>query len=343
VGTPNRTFELAKVGGRGIAVASSNAHLFSELYKLLWGLDVVTASARKRIEEALARGDSVAAASILLNPRAFRRRYVWAVFWSITEASLEVAAVGLGKSHEPELNGAYVGFIRKAISSFAPARQDSLVAVVIGDHATLGNEARSGADFGLIIEIEDAGVCRHLVTLLQAKKATTRMTDIRRAAGESTQLDRLVSSGIGSFLFYHAHNDPPGLGPTVKDAHAILMSNPARVDTVWGATDFAARVAAAIDRLSSHASPPYALPGFGLARGRDDALRLLFNPNVQGIKVNDVLVARVGDGGLPPQAVADFENDWRQRVDQHRGELARSRGETRWQRGQEKPPTVEQW
>lgn len=180
---------------------------------------------------------------------------------------------------------------------------------------------------------------RHLVTLLQAKRATSRHADVRRAAGESTQLDLLVSSGIGSFLFYHSHDDPAALGPTVRDAAAISALNPASVDTLTTADDFAARIAVGVDNMFAEAVP-YALPGMGVADGRSDALRMLFDPGVAGMQVNDVVVARVGAQGLSPRAVVDFENEWRGLAAEHRENVDRVQGRTVG-RGAEEPPIAQ--
>jgi hypothetical protein len=315
--TPVQTLELARLRDKGIAAAARDPEVFNELFRLVWGLELLTRRANEQFLHHIVHNAPLAACALLLEPRAFRHRDVWTLFWSLTHASLAIAMQGRAKTHEPELNGAYMEVIRSSIESFEPAKKRGNLAMIIGDHATLGNESRTGADFGLIVEIERKGQKRFLVTLLQAKRATGRFTDVRRAAGESTQIDLLVSSGIGSFLFYHQHDEPAGLGPTTRDADSTASLDLSKVDVVRGATDFAARMAVAAHLLFQHATP-FTLPGLGAADGRDDALRLLFNPDIPGIKVNDVLVARIGDTTLPPQAIVAFENEWHQSVSEHR-------------------------
>jgi len=320
---PSRTLELSKFRDRGIAVALRRPELFTGLFKLLWGCNALFPGAKAEFVCHLGNGRVAEASAVLLRRGSFRRKAAWALFWSLTESSVEIADKGRGATHEPELNGAFMTLIAKSIAAFPPS-EGSNAAVVIGDHATLGNEARTGADFGLILEVEHRSEVRHLVVLLQAKRATARRVDVRRAAGKSTQLNRLVGSGIGSFLFYHAHNEPIGLGPTVRDADGA-SDNPASVDVLQPADDFAAKLAVAVDNLFARAMP-YALPGMGPGRGRDDALQMLFNPSIPGLKVNDVVVGRVGDRGLSPDAIVDFENQWRGLVDKHRDAVNRAQG-----------------
>lgn len=204
---------------------------------------------------------------------------------------------------------------------------------------TLGNEARSGADFGLILEVEHGSTMRHLTVLLQAKRAPQRRVDVRRAARTSTQLNRLVRSGVGSYVFYHAHEDPAGLGPTLRDAGAISGSNPASVDVLSPASDFAAWIAAAADQLFV-TSLAYALPGFEVRDGRDAALRMLFNPARPGMRVNDVVVARVGDDGLSPGEIAAFRSAWSRLVERHRRRVE-GVGSTRRSAQDREPPLTQ--
>ncbi|MCW3847968.1 hypothetical protein OF829_12030 [Sphingomonas sp. LB-2] len=322
-----RTLELSMARKRGIWAAAQDASRFSELYNLLWGLDILAPRAADLVKQALAGRGPAAACLLLIDPTAFRHRFVWRLFWALSQASLDISDPGLTATHEPELNGAFIGMIQRAIASFRTPRRSHDLAVVIGDHATLGNEARSGADFGLIIEIDIGDKLLYLVTLLQAKRATSRIVDVRRAAGDSTQRDRLLGSGIGSYLFYIAHDDPRHLGPTVKSAEAI--GDPQRVDTIVGASDFAARMAAAAGQLAiGKSGPPYALPGFGAASSREDAAYLLFNPNIPDIRVNNVLVARIGDITREALSIAGFESDWNEVIARHREAVEQARGET---------------
>lgn len=192
----SRTLELSKLRGSGLAVAIGRPKLFADLYQALWRMQALRPGVQHELERCLASNDPEGVCAVIAEMGRFRRPATWALFWALTEACQEMAGSGHWASHEPELNGLFMGLIAKAIQQF-PAADGSNCAVVIGDHATLNNEARSGADFGLVLEIEHRGRIRHLVTLLQAKKATRRIVDVRRKAGDSTQLPRLVSSGIG--------------------------------------------------------------------------------------------------------------------------------------------------
>lgn len=261
------------------------------------------------------------------------------MFWSLIEAAIGITDPGFAATHEPELNGAFMTLIAGSLRSF-PATAGSNAAIVIGDHATLGNEARTGADFGLVLEVEDGGRVRHLVTLLQAKRARTRRTDVRRAAGEATQLELLAASGIGSFLFYHGHGDLAGLDPTARDANGIGVADASSVDVLSPADDLAARLAAGVDCLFSD-GPPASLPGMGTAGGREDALRMLFNPDTPGLRVNDVVIARVGAQGVSPRSIADFEGEWRGLVAEHRAMVDRAQGITHGRGDEKEPPIIQ--
>lgn len=232
--------------------------------------------------------------------------------------------------------------ISEAIASFEGVPDHTNVAMIIGDHATLGNEGRTGADFGLIIQMERAGETRYLVTLLQAKRATSRKTSVHRIAGSSTQLNLLAGTDTGAFLFYHAHGAPDGLGPTTKDARSIAAAHATSVDVVDDAVDFAAKVAVAAHQLF-RTSVAHAMPGFGGADRRNDALRQLFNPNVPDLKVNDVLIARVGDHRLAPRSVVNFKNEWRQAVHSHRRQVEDARSIANGTRRDEQEPPIKAW
>lgn len=336
---PASTLARSVRGRRGIAATFPRSGLFASLYSLLWGLRILNPQAIHVIGRALAIGDPHAAARTLTRKGAFASVRSWGIFWSVTHASMEMAAKGLGNTHEPELNGAYMALLKSSIAGFDPSNGRSGVACIIGDHATLGNEGRSGSDFGLILEVGRGIGRRWVVCLLQAKRATTRFVDCRRAAGNSTQLDRLVTSGIGSFLFYHGHGNPAGLGPTVADAHRVAAADPAHFDPVEQADDFAARLATAAD-LVTRVSPPFALPGFGAASSRSDAARLLFNPNLPDIEVNDVVVARMGDDWLSAETSARFEEEWAAIIDEHREAVNRIRGIDRFTTDEDQEPPI---
>lgn len=113
--------------------------------------------------------------------------------------------------------------------------------------------------------------------------------------------------------------------------------DPAKVDVIKHATDFAARIAIGADNLFSQ-SQPYALPGLGSAPDRGGALRMLFNPNVPGMRVNDVVVARVGEHGLSPQEVVGFEREWKSLVAAHRQQLDGGRMSTSRSTDENEPP-----
>lgn len=335
--TPASTLELASLRRRGIAATFAEDRLLGELYKLLWGLDLLTRTSRQLVIEAVGTGNPHAACRIMSRRNAFIDKGAWSLFWSVTHASIEISSRGFGSTHEPELNGAYMGQLRTSLAQFADPTGAANCACIIGDHATLGNEARSGADFGLILEVGSGPAARYVVCLLQAKRATSRVVDVRRGAGDSTQLDRLVESGIGSYLFYHHHDDPRGLGPTVRSADSIPAADASRVNAVLGTDDLAARLAAAVHQVRR--SRPE-MPGMGFADDRADAARLLFNPDVPDIVVNDVLVARVGDASREPASVVGFEDEWAAVIDEHRASLDRVRGTERHGRSDEFEPPI---
>lgn len=333
---------MAQIEERGIGAALLCSHIFTRLFGLLWQHDVLRPAARSRLVEAIGTKRLEAACAILVERRSFRKADVWSLFWSLSQASVAIADRGRRETHEPELNGAYMTLISEAISSFEGVADGTNLAMIIGDHATLGNEAKTGADFGLIIEIERAGETRYLVTLLQAKRATSRRTSVHRVAGSSTQLDLLAGTDMGAFLFYHAHGDPEGLGPTTSDARSIAAANASIVNVVEDAVDFAAKTAVAAHQLFK-TPVPHTMPGFGGTDRRDDALRRLFNPNVPGLRVNDVLIARVGDHRLSPRSFADFRNEWRQAVHWHRGQVDDARSIANGTRNDEQEPPIKAW
>ena len=199
--TPLRILEIAQIEERGIGAALLHRHIFTRLFGLLWQHDALRPAARSRLIEAIGTTRLDDACAVLVEKRSFRKIDVWSLFWSLSQASAAIADQGRRATHEPELNGAYMTLISEAIASFEGVPDGTNLAMIIGDHATFGNEARTGADFGLIIEIERAGETRYLVTLLQAKRATSRRTSVHRTAGNSTQLDLLAGNDMGAFLF----------------------------------------------------------------------------------------------------------------------------------------------
>jgi len=340
--TPRRILDTALVEERGLGAALAHGGIFTKLYGLLWQLDVLRPRALARLVQAVGTGRLDEACAVLVDKKSFRNIDVWSLFWSLSQASIAIADRGRTATHEPELNGAYMTLINEAIASFDGVVDGTNFSTIIGDHATLGNEARTGADFGLIIEMERVGEKRYLVTLLQAKRATSRRTSVHRAAGTSTQLGLLAATEMGAFLFYHAHGNPEGLGPTTSDARRIAKGDANSVDVVDEAVDFAAKTAVAAHQLFK-APTPHTIPGFGATDRRDDALRRLFDPRVPGLKVNDVLIARIGDHKLPPRAVADFKNDWRQAVDWHRGQVENARSIAEGTSQDEQEPPIKAW
>ena len=111
---------------------------------------------------------------------------------------------------------------------------------------------------------------------------------------------------------------------------------------VGDAVDFAAKTAVAAHQLFK-TPVPHAMPGFGGTDRRDDALRRLFDPSVPDLKVNDVLIARIGDRRLPPRSVADFRNEWRQAVQWHRGQVEDARSIVHGTGRDEQEPPIKAW
>lgn len=155
---PSRILQFSRAHPRGIAVAAAQPGLFAALFKLLWGTRALTGPARDELVHQLGTGNVDGAVAVLLRRAGFRRKAVWVVFWSLTEAAVNITDPGFAATHEPELNGAFMALIAASLRSF-PVTTGCNAALVIGDHATLGNEGRTGSDFGLILEVEHRGRC----------------------------------------------------------------------------------------------------------------------------------------------------------------------------------------
>ena len=325
-----REIQLRRIG---YWVAARQETEFDHLFWHMLHGNVLTSTGLARIRRALTGSDEPVFTAIfedtLRHRRSFRDPAVWALFWSLARASHEMIAAGLNSTHEPSLNGIFLKSVETNIARFAPqgralgrGRFREVMAVALTDLNAWGNESRTGADFGLIIEMERGGISTYLATLVQAKRATSRKVDIRRGAGTSTQLDLLRNSGMGLYLFYICHSEPAKLPPTAKSAVLVSQETAGgskRVDSVSLAEDFAARIACGVGATLRHPDgADKVLPELRKAATIDEALRLVFDPAIPGIRVNDVLVARIGEAAHPLADTLTFERRWRLAVEARR-------------------------
>ena len=271
--------------------------------------------------------------------RSFSERAAWVVFWVFASAGDSIAQSSHSTENEPELNGAFLKAIEFEARRLKPAMRSKsasdCIAVALLNLAKLGNEARTGADFGMVMEIEVEGRRNFLISHFQAKRANSPSISIDRKAGTSTQLDRLCEHGYGRYLFYNQLNHPTGLLPTTKSAELIKnelalraeLEGSKTVSSIWMADDLATSVAnaVAIGAAALRQSPDGRQPwqfGYRYVAEMDSAIDLLFPLNKPDLAVSQLLVARVGERRYEPSDIASMRSEWEEALERRAATFA---------------------
>ncbi|MGR9423615.1 hypothetical protein [Rhizobium leguminosarum] len=248
---------------------------------------------------------------IMREPSNFRNPGLWALYWALTEATHTIADMVSSGSHEPELNGALIAAAATSVRKFRSSSVDTdsegvrdCVILNLADMANHGNEGKTGSDFGLIIELRRGDERDYIVTLIQAKRADSRSISVERAAGDSTQLEKLCLFDTGTYLFYNHFTAQANVPPTSKSAilvHQESNGTGLAVDPLRLASDFPAHVALLLTS-GSHGSVHCKTP--------EDALASLFNPEIPEIYVNDLMVCVLDQQALTYREIATIRQSW---------------------------------
>lgn len=162
------------------------------------------------------------------DPRNFKVDAIWSIYWAMFQCGQKMADILVcTKEHEDVLNGKFAAYLEQFTSAWAkkyvscfgyPQVRSYLGTLSI---ASSKQETRSGADFGIIIDINMGDlVCRKAI-LLQAKKSTQGSANIGSKTGQLSKLARTPETGF--YLFYNqspSELQPPA--PTVCSAQTLL-------------------------------------------------------------------------------------------------------------------------
>ena len=165
---------------------------------------------------------------LVADPRNFKVDAIWTVYWAMFQCGQKMADILIyTREHEDVLNGKFAAYLDQFTSTWAknyisgfgyPQARSYLGALSI---ASSKQETRSGADFGIIIDINIGGLVCSKAILLQAKKATQGSANIGSKTGQLSKLARTPETGF--YLFYN--QSPPDLNPpapTVCSAQTLL-------------------------------------------------------------------------------------------------------------------------
>lgn len=161
------------------------------------------------------------------SPQHFTIDVLWTIYWSMFRCAQQMANYLSGpKTHEDLLNGRFSanleaelsGWAAERIPKFGYPKSSSYLGTL--QLASTTEEARLGADLGVIISLNVGGLrCRKAV-LLQAKRAKHGIANVGSNKGQLTKLSSLPKAGY--YLFYHespSTHAPPV--PTVSSADAL--------------------------------------------------------------------------------------------------------------------------
>lgn len=161
------------------------------------------------------------------SPQHFTIDVLWTIYWSMFQCAQQIADfLSDTKAHEDPLNGrfsAYVeswlsGWAAKRIPQFGYPKSSSYLGTL--QLASKAEEARVGADLGVIISLNVGELRCRKVVLLQAKRAKQGIANVGSGKGQLPKLSSLPR--VGYYLFYH--ESPPTLYPpvpTVSSAEAL--------------------------------------------------------------------------------------------------------------------------
>ncbi|GAA0574094.1 hypothetical protein ACFQH5_05980 [Halomonas salifodinae] len=161
------------------------------------------------------------------SPQRFSVDVLWTIYWSMFQCAQQMADfLSDTEAHEDPLNGRFSTYLESWLSGWAAERIPEFGYPKSSSYlgtlqlASKTEEARVGADLGVIISLNVGGLrCRKAV-LLQAKRAKQGIADVGSGKGQLPKLSSLPRAGY--YLFYH--ESPPPLYPpvpTVSSAKAL--------------------------------------------------------------------------------------------------------------------------
>jgi hypothetical protein len=137
----------------------------------------------------------------------------WAVYWACFQTAQRFAKdMSLAEAHEEHSTGAFLHSFRTEVGQWAGRKVDAMgfpqVTSFMGTLALGGTavEARLGADFGIIVEINVGGLVVRKVALVQGKVSKNGIADIGSPASgplKLTQLQKLNDPQRDFYVFYH--------------------------------------------------------------------------------------------------------------------------------------------
>ncbi|MFJ4192511.1 hypothetical protein [Pseudomonas sp. NPDC089534] len=137
----------------------------------------------------------------------------WAVYWACFQTAQRFAKdMSLAEAHEEHSTGAFLHSFRTEVERWAGPRIDAMgypqVTSFMGTLALGGTaaEARLGADFGIIVEINVGGLVVRKVALVQGKVSKNGIADIGSPPSgpqKLTQLQKLNDPQRDFYVFYH--------------------------------------------------------------------------------------------------------------------------------------------
>ncbi|MEQ7871625.1 hypothetical protein V6R97_13315 [Chromohalobacter salexigens] len=158
------------------------------------------------------------------SPQHFTVDVLWAIYWGMLQCEQKMAEfLADTTAHEDILNGRFSALFEKWLTEWAAKRIPDFGYPSASSYlgtlqlANTSEEARTGADLGVIISLNVGGLrCRKAV-LLQAKRAKRGIADVGSTKGQLPKLSRLPCAGY--YLFYHESPSTPFPPvPTVSSA-----------------------------------------------------------------------------------------------------------------------------
>ncbi|MHB0777578.1 hypothetical protein [Halomonas sp. WWR20] len=161
------------------------------------------------------------------SPQHFTVDVLWTIYWAMLQCEQQMAEfLADTTAHEDILNGRFsacfenwlTGWAARRIPAFGYPSSSSYLGTL--QLANTPEEARTGADLGVIIALNVGGLrCRKAV-LLQAKRAKRGIADVGSTKGQLPKLSRLPRAGY--YLFYHESPSTPFPPvPTVSSAELL--------------------------------------------------------------------------------------------------------------------------
>lgn len=157
------------------------------------------------------------------SPLSFNVDVLWTIYWAMLQCEQQMAGI---IAHEDILNGRFSANVENWLARWAAKRiqafgyPSSYSYLGTLQLANTREEARTGADIGVIITLNVGGLrCRKAV-LLQAKRAKQGIANVGSTKGQLPKLSKLPRAGY--YLFYHESPSTPFCPvPTVSSAELL--------------------------------------------------------------------------------------------------------------------------